>query len=50
LYDLDKDPEELHNLYGQPAYRATALKLKQQLKELIRQYDDQEALKILAND
>jgi arylsulfatase A-like enzyme len=50
LYDLDKDPEELHNLYGQPAYQSTAQKLKQQLKELIRQYDDQEALKILAND
>ena len=50
LYDLDKDPEELHNLYGQRAYRATAQRLKGQLKELIRQYDDQEALKMLAND
>jgi arylsulfatase A-like enzyme len=50
LYDLDKDPEELHNLYGQPAYRATAQQLKQQLKGLIRQYDDQEALKMLEND
>jgi arylsulfatase A-like enzyme len=50
LYDLDKDPEELHNLYGQPAYQSTAEKLKRQLKELILQYDDQEALKILASN
>jgi arylsulfatase A-like enzyme len=50
LYDLDKDPEELHNLYGQQTYGATVQLLKQQLKGLIRQYDDQEALKILAND
>jgi arylsulfatase A-like enzyme len=50
LYDLDKDPEELHNLYGQPAYQSTAQQLKLQLKDLIRQYDDQEALKMLAND
>ncbi len=47
LYDLDNDPEELTNLYGQPDYRAKSEELKGQLKELIRQYDDQEALQIL---
>jgi arylsulfatase A-like enzyme len=47
LYDLDSDPEELHNLYGQSRYGSMADKLKQQLKTLILQYDDQEALKIL---
>jgi arylsulfatase A-like enzyme len=47
LYDLDKDPEELHNLYGQPRYGAEAERLKVQLESLIRQYDDQEALKIM---
>jgi arylsulfatase A-like enzyme len=49
LYDLNHDPEELHNLYGQPAYQSTAEKLKGRLKDLILQYDDQEALKILTN-
>jgi arylsulfatase A-like enzyme len=47
LYDLDKDPEELTNLYGQPGYGTKAEELKGQLKELMRQYDDQEALDIL---
>ncbi len=47
LYDLDKDPEELTNLYGQEGYQSKAEELKGQLKELMRQYDDQEALQIL---
>jgi arylsulfatase A-like enzyme len=48
LYDLDKDPEELNNLYGKPGYAATEEQLKAQLKQLIRQYDDKEALQILS--
>jgi arylsulfatase A-like enzyme len=47
LYDLDKDPHELKNLYNDPAYRATITGLKEQLKGLILQYDDQEALGML---
>jgi len=47
LYDLDRDPEELNNLYGKQGYGAMEKKLKAQLKELIRQYDDRDALQIL---
>ena len=52
LYDLDKDPHELHNLYGSAAgldgsYEAVTRRLKAQLRELILQYDDQEALRLL---
>jgi arylsulfatase A-like enzyme len=47
LYDLDKDPHELHNLYGGADLAATTVRLKTQLRELILQYDDQEALKLL---
>jgi arylsulfatase A-like enzyme len=47
LYDLDKDPHEVKNLYNDPAYRATIIGLKEQLKGLILQYDDQEALGML---
>jgi arylsulfatase A-like enzyme len=47
LYDLDKDPEEMNNLYGKPGYGETEEKLKIQLKELIRHYDDKDALQIL---
>jgi len=47
LYDLDKDPHELHNLYPDAAYRERSMQLKEQLRKLILQYDDQEALKLL---
>ena len=52
LYDLDKDPHELHNMYGSPEglygpYAAVTRRLKAQLRELILQYDDQEALRLL---
>ncbi|HEY4110302.1 sulfatase [Puia sp.] len=47
LYDLEKDPHEVKNLYGDPAYAGKIAELKQQLKRLIQQYDDQEALKLL---
>ena len=47
LYDLDRDPEELNNLYGKPGYDLIEKKLKAQLRELIRLYDDKNALQIL---
>jgi arylsulfatase A-like enzyme len=47
LYDLNKDSEELNNLYGKLGYESVEKKLKARLKELIRQYDDQNALQIL---
>jgi arylsulfatase A-like enzyme len=33
LYDLRKDPQEMHNVYTDPAYREVAAKLKQQLRQ-----------------
>jgi arylsulfatase A-like enzyme len=47
LYNLDKDPEELNNLYGQAGYGEMEKKLKIQLKGLIRHYEDNTALQIM---
>ncbi len=47
LYDLESDPNELHNVYGQREYESTVRKLKGKLSELIKQYDDQEAAKVM---
>ena len=47
LYDLRTDPHELKNLYGDSRYRDTIGGLKAQLKGLILQYDDREALGML---
>jgi len=43
LYDLKTDPTEMKNLYGNIKYNSTIIELKDQLHQLIRQYDDQEA-------
>ncbi len=40
LYDLEKDPEELTNLYGRPGFEGLTADLKKQLKELREDYDD----------
>ncbi len=40
LYDLDKDPRELQNVYGQTAYSDIAGQLKKQLLKLKSQYRD----------
>ncbi|WP_431214762.1 sulfatase family protein [Puia sp. P3] len=44
LYDLDSDPNELKNLYGSKGYESVIAGLKRQLRDLIVQYDDREAL------
>ena len=46
LFDLQNDPQELHNLYGTKAAEAVTADLKVRLKKLIVQYEDTEALKI----
>lgn len=48
LYDIKKDPHNLHNLYGQKGYEAITADLKTKLTKQIQQYKDDEALKILA--
>jgi hypothetical protein len=34
LYDLEKDPSELHSVYADPAYASTAQELKLELERL----------------
>ncbi|GLU55372.1 sulfatase [Dyadobacter frigoris] len=46
LFDLEKDPHELKNVYAQKSNEAIVKSLKQQLKTLIVQYKDDEALKL----
>lgn len=40
LYDLQADPSEMHNIYGQPGTEEITAALKQRLKELQIQYKD----------
>jgi arylsulfatase A-like enzyme len=40
LYDLEKDPHELHNVYDEPAYANVVKKLKVELKRLREKYKD----------
>lgn len=47
LYDLQKDPQEVNNLYGQKPYEKLTATLKDKLKKLMIQYKDTDALKIL---
>ena len=47
LYDLKKDPQQMHNLYGQKGYENLTADLKTRLKQQIQKYKDDEALKLL---
>lgn len=47
LYDLEKDPLEMNNLYGQQKYQQITNKLQAQLQNLISEYGDTEAAGIL---
>jgi arylsulfatase A-like enzyme len=44
LYDLVKDPREMHNLYGQPAQAALTATLKTELARLKREAKDDDQL------
>lgn len=46
LYDIKKDPHNLNNLYGKPAYKFVIEKLKKALKNQIVELKDEEALEI----
>jgi arylsulfatase A-like enzyme len=48
LYDLQKDPKEVSNIYGTKGTEKLAADLKIKLKALMNEYKDDEALKILA--
>jgi arylsulfatase A-like enzyme len=47
LYDLKKDPHEMTNVYGKKGYEEITADLKKQLNQLIDQYEDEDAKKIL---
>lgn len=40
MYDTQRDPDELQNLYGDERYAKVQLMMHQQLKDLQKQYDD----------
>jgi arylsulfatase A-like enzyme len=44
LYDLQKDPKELNNLYGNPAHDAIVKRLRTELERLRKQYGDSDKL------
>lgn len=47
LFDLEKDPNELSNVYGQRRYRKVQKKMEDILKAEIRRLEDEEASEIL---
>ncbi|CAG5070509.1 N-acetylglucosamine-6-O-sulfatase [Dyadobacter sp. CECT 9623] len=49
LFDLQKDPTEVNNIYGTKGAEAISADLKAKLKVLMNEYKDEEALKILAS-
>ena len=44
LYDLEKDPNELNNVYDNPAYKEVVKELKGKLAELRNKYGDADSL------
>ncbi|WP_447642535.1 MULTISPECIES: sulfatase family protein [Chitinophagaceae] len=50
LFDLKKDPNERHNIYQTTEGKRLSKQLKRQLSDLIKQYDDQEAMAIFKNE
>ena len=49
LFDLEKDPHEVRNVYAEKSNEAIIKSLKQQLKTLIVQYKDDDALKLFGD-
>jgi len=47
LYDLQKDPKEMTNIYGKKGYDKITSALKTKLNELITQYEDEDAKKLM---
>ena len=50
LFDLQKDPREMHNVYEDAAYQKLIPGLKKELNSLIDPYKDEDAKKILAQN
>jgi N-sulfoglucosamine sulfohydrolase len=45
LYDLEKDPDEIHNLANEPAHKQTLAMLTEKLKQFQKRTDDPWRLK-----
>jgi arylsulfatase A-like enzyme len=45
LYDLEKDPKQLKNEINNPAYAAIIVKLKSELKDLMKEYGNDKTIK-----
>ncbi len=50
LYDLEKDPKEMQNIYGKKGYESITADLRKALKQQINKYEDKDALKILETE
>jgi len=50
LYDLQKDPNEMDNKYGQKGYEKITADLKEELNKQISKFEDDDAKAILAQD
>ncbi len=44
LYDMEKDPNELHNVYGEPEYADVQVSMHKKLNELRQKYGDSDSL------
>ncbi|MCB4797900.1 sulfatase family protein [Neotamlana laminarinivorans] len=44
LYDLEKDPQEMHNLYDNPEYASVQKDMHEQLERMRQKYGDSDAL------
>ncbi|SDE27226.1 sulfatase family protein [Niabella drilacis] len=49
LFDLEKDPHEMRNVFDDPGYQTVQAALMKRLKELIEEYKDTDAKQILGN-
>lgn len=50
LYDLEKDPHEIRNVYDDPAYASVVKELRAELRQLQEHYRDADALRWTARD
>lgn len=44
LYDLEKDPQEINNIYNNPTYEAIVVEMKDKLNEVRKKYKDSKEL------
>jgi len=50
FYDLEKDPSEMKNLYGNPKYKKVIDSMKEKLNVVIKKYQDVDAEQILKTE